>query len=536
MAEPSTNPFRRKSAAAAASDRPSIPKATSSAAFLQSITTSTDSDGTATPPLKQKVVKRVRVQSPPPSPSVMPNPPVIPGYTDDRDDHDDRDPFESRFPANPDNMGALPEAAPLVAANRGSETSFEDKSDQDMAHDLEAATTASAPGKGALDVNAFQRLLLTGQSGPEAIVAPAVSLQSNDDTPSLASSETPHETNHDEVRPTPPTSHRGTPVPPGPRKPPPPPSSRHGKSIRPQFLEEVSVARPSSSSSSLSSPKPRSPSDVNKPLPPAPRVRGTDEAEDIFAREAAGKVPEHDEVLASPGPAPTSGKKPTPAPPPRRGHARAESKQLSASHAMPVHDDEAQPRSSVDSQRSRSESIRTRDVPAPPPPRRPATITRTSASFPSLASPTSPFSDVESSPFEATQTLDARTSEQAPKISPPPPPPARKASTRRPQPKDPEAASRRVEGREKENNIAPPPPPPRQRGSSKGSMDGPAVSQRTSLDSVRVFTPPAHDHTNKGAIVEESGEGLPGESLNILADLDALQREVDALRGQYRGD
>ncbi|KAM0277069.1 hypothetical protein ACHAQH_006077 [Verticillium albo-atrum] len=533
MADISTNPFRKKSAAAAASDRPSIPKATSSAAFLQSITTSTDSDGTATPPLKQKVVKRVRVQSPPPSPGGMPNPPVVPGYSDD--DHDDKDPFESRFPANPDNMGALPEAAPLVAANRGAETSFEDKSDQDVAHDLEAATTASAPGKGALDVNAFQRLLLTGQSGAEATVPPTASLQ-NDDTFSPAPIDRTHETNHDDARPTPPTSHRGTLVPPGPRKPPPPPSSRHGRSIKPQYLEEASLARPSSSSSSLSSPKPRSPSDVNKPLPPAPRSRVTDETEDIFAREAAGKVPEHEELLHTPEPAPSSGRKPTPAPPPRRGHARAESKQMPASNAAPLHDDEAQPRSSVDSQRSRSESIRNRDVPAPPPPRRPVTVSRASSSLPSLASPTSPFSDAENTPFEAPRSLDVSAADQGPKISPPPPPPARKASTRRPQPRDPDAANKRAVSGEKENHIAPPPPPPRQRGSSKGSMDAPGASQRTSLDSVRVFTPPAHDHHNKGTIAEESGDGALKEGQSILADLDALQREVDALRGQYRGD
>ncbi|KAG7107384.1 hypothetical protein HYQ44_013263 [Verticillium longisporum] len=342
MADISTNPFRRKNAAAATSDRPSIPKATSSAAFLQSITTSTDSDGTATPPLKQKVVKRVRVQSPPPSPGAVPSPPVIPGYSND--DYDDPDPFESRFPANPDNMGALPEAAPLVAANRSAETTFEDKTDHDVAHDLEAVTTASAPGKGGLDVSAFQRLLLTGQSGSEATVPSTAPLQ-NDNAPAAISVERLNEAGHEDVRSTTPTSQRGTPVPPGPRRPPPPPSSRHGKSIKPQHMEEVSGAQPSSSTSSLASPKPRSPSDVERPVPPAPRHRVADDTEDTIAREAAARLPEHEEPLHSPEPIPASGKKPTPAPPPRRGHARAESKQLSASNAVLAHDDEPQPRS-----------------------------------------------------------------------------------------------------------------------------------------------------------------------------------------------
>lgn len=528
MADISTNPFRRKSAAAATSDRPSIPKATSSAAFLQSITTSTDSDGTATPPLKQKVVKRVRVQSPPPSPGAVPSPPVIPGYSND--DYDDPDPFESRFPANPDNMGALPEAAPLVAANRSAETTFEDKTDHDVAHDLEAVTTASAPGKGGLDVSAFQRLLLTGQSRSEATVPPTAPLQ-NDNAPAAISVERLNEAGHEDVRSTTPTSQRGTPVPPGPRRPPPPPSSRHGKSIKPQHIEEVSGAQPSSSTSSLASPKPRSPSDVERPVPPAPRHRVADDTEDTIAREAAARLPEHEEPLHSPEPIPASGKKPTPAPPPRRGHARAESKQLSASNAVLAHDDEPQPRSSVDSQRSRSESTRNKDVPAPPPSRRPVTVSRTSASSTSLATSASPFTDAEPTSSGTPVSLHVGAHEQTPKSSPPPPPPARKASTRRPQPRNAETTSRRVVSGEKENTIAPPPPPPRQRGSSKGSVDAPGASQRTSLDTTRVFTPPAHNH-----VAEDAGQEGLREGQNILADLDALQREVDALRGQYRGD
>jgi len=85
--------------------------------------------------------------------------------------------------------------------------------------------------------------------------------------------------------------------------------------------------------------------------------------------------------------------------------------------------------------------------------------------------------------------------------------------------------------------MAPPPPPRRQRGSSKGSVDGP---RRTSLDGA--------GKAGTGQVAEEVPEEVtatagsgptspqptnePGKSIDILADLDALQREVDALRGK----
>jgi hypothetical protein len=77
----------------------------------------------------------------------------------------------------------------------------------------------------------------------------------------------------------------------------------------------------------------------------------------------------------------------------------------------------------------------------------------------------------------------------------------------------------------------PPRPPPRQRGSSRGSVDAPGPTPgRTSEDSVRILA---------SALAEEAGEGeapslptVPSAANDILADLDALQREVDAFRAQ----
>ncbi|KAH7361782.1 hypothetical protein B0T11DRAFT_77832 [Plectosphaerella cucumerina] len=553
MAEISTNPFRRKGPTPAV-DAPAIPQAASPAAFLESITTAASTpdsedvdsrDGRPTK-TKTKVVKRVRVQSPPP---LSPDSPVKTRYqgddsSDDDDDLSSRprphanadDPFEQRFPANPDHFAlpAMPEAAPLVAANQGLANPFGMNTSFDTTEngqERDAAATAAPPGKGALDVNAFSRLLLTGQSGRDnSTETSSISKHSVSDGPYDAPSpmaavevtpRTSHEATDQEREEA--VSHHAAGQTPVQKKAPPPPTSRRGKVIKPAAGEDGPFTSPLT---------PRSPSDVNKPLPPAPRAHDTDEeVDDIFAREAAGKTPERPD--AAKAPEASSGKKPTPAPPPRRGHSRSESK-LAGTTQPPTHDDEAQPRSSLESQHSRLESAAGRQAPAPPPPRRPGASQRLSSHFGSaLASPTSPsISEAEVSPLgfpaEHSNASVDTVGDEHPRIAPPPPPPARNPSTRRPNPRSAEGARRSLGNREKDSTMAPPPPPPRQRGSSKGSMDGPGPVGRGSLDSVRVFTPPGP----QGGIAEEAAaEERRGE--DILADLDALQREVDALRGKY---
>lgn len=554
-----TNPFRRRDPTAAA-EAPVIPQAASPAAFLESITSTPDSEDPR--PTKTKVVKRVRVQSPPP---LSPDSPVEARFRGGDASDDGADPFEQRFPANPDTLAAMPEAAPLVAANQGIAnpfgTSFE-------AADTELqGTAAAASGKAGLDVNAFSRLLLTGQSGLEATAAPggaAARLQQLTQLGGDNSTETSSISKHSfsdapfdvpspapVVEVTPRTSHEATDQEreearrqsseqvPAMKKAPPPPSSRRSRIIKP-LAREDGVDGPAAAAAASPSPPPKSPSDVNKPLPPAPRAHDTDdEVEDIFAREAAGKTPEKpDHPRSSETSSSTlsgSGKKPTPTPPPRRGHARSESKV-----AGNTNDDEAQPRSSIESQHSRLETSGSRHAPAPPPPRRPGVSQRLSFQLGSaLASPTSPsMSEAEISPMsfpteQANTSVEVISDDQSSthqKIAPPPPPPARNLSTRRPNPRGTEGARRSLGGREKENTMAPPPPPPRQRGSSKGSIDAPGPISRTSFDSVRVFTPPGPEGHDSG-IPEEATE--EGKGADILADLDALQREVDALRGKY---
>ncbi|KAK1766425.1 hypothetical protein QBC33DRAFT_541014 [Phialemonium atrogriseum] len=415
------------------------------------------------------------------------------------------------------------------------------------------------------------------------------------------------------------------------RKKPRPPSSRHGKLIGVDLnqsnrnagqvpggiLQPSSPSRAGPSSSPGTSPpkqRPSTPSDVNKPLPPAPARSSLDEdPESIFDKEAAGKVPEpipdpDAAVLPPPRPPtppnasnstsaatlPQASRKP--APPPRRNpHARIESKASIAARpnatmtAVAPSGDEPDTarRSSVDSTRSRSSSLRVSiHAPVPPPPRRPNHGSRQSASFTSpsalsfssiassnsATSPTLPDLElssphprhgniadaVSSAPSASTPSAAAGTGTAVltnstsshghgpTKLSPPPPPPARNQSVRssgRPASVSSfDATSRRV-GREKDGGAAgsgsippPPPPPKRSRGGSRDGADGPG--RRTSVDGVRVLG---------GAVVEEPGvevvreEGEAGAeeaadhsaANDILADLDALQREVDALRGRY---
>jgi len=76
----------------------------------------------------------------------------------------------------------------------------------------------------------------------------------------------------------------------------------------------------------------------------------------------------------------------------------------------------------------------------------------------------------------------------------------------------------------------PPPPPPRRRGSSKGSIDLPesrrgsyADRPLTSVESVRPSL----------GIVQDQSQDLRSKS-DMFADLDALQKEVEALKRQIR--
>ncbi|KAI1082458.1 hypothetical protein F5B20DRAFT_503922 [Whalleya microplaca] len=656
----SNNPFRRKpgnsphpvpsaSPASAPTSRfdkptdstPRPPFTTFKSALTEDRRHEEDDDGASVQPKPKKIVKKVRVQSPPPSSpedsaSGSRFPQLSDGddddsYRSDSTDHEDvADPFnatslDSGDKDFPDPPLSIPPPNPFSKALHHSEQ----RGQLQDAHSL--ATGAGA--RGTLDVDSFKRLLLTGYantpgqssvSGSGASETPSSSstqlqIPLHDGASNTDTSSTSRQSVFDNIQETPRTSHeisepedheerRGT-LPSSPlstvqsatsKKKPPPPNSRHGKLIKIELgagadrrttLRDSTPPMPADSTFPAIAPPPRRSSsqsatvlqreslasDINKPLP-IPPARPSAEEIDPFDREAIGKVPEaFANIQANPRPptpppatrsrseshSSTQSRKPA-APPPRR-HGRTDSRAPSINTANA---DEDAPRSSMESNRSRAESMRASsssnsnaNAPAPPPPRRP-THGRQGSSYMSPSPSQGNFGssvqatglglgDNERSPIGMGFSPVSASSAQAenlgglatvttskdglPKLSPPPPPPARQASTRRPASvRSMDSASgvgftARKISREKEGGgsggaagagapAPPPPPPPRQRVSSRASADSPAPGVETA-GSATPSAGPGPKHEQKGA--------------EILADLDALQREVDALRGRY---
>ncbi|TLS22824.1 uncharacterized protein PpBr36_06163 [Pyricularia pennisetigena] len=532
---------------------------------------------------RPKPVKKVRVQSPPPSSPESVNaefearfpahgPPHIAYEVPGSDESsDDEQPLRGGHNYNPNDGAWNQNQAPGPArppANPFSKT----LSDLENTSADGKGATATTGAKGSMDVDAFRRLLMTGQPGaPHAPAGQQAQLQpphhqgdaaSNTDASSISrhsifdASNLPPETprtsheisdeDEDEEHGLLPTqrSQRKTL-----RKKPPPPASRHGKPFSLDILGQDFAEDPGLSPSLRSS---SASSDLNKPLPPAPRLPGGDANESVFDREAAGKIPEvdvdpdapDDEIPPPRPPTPPNAshstaslplpKKPA-APPPRRpGHGRSDSRATVTSLASPVsaiqnsredHEDgDSVRRPSSESVRSRSSSIRA-PAPAPPPPRRSAATSNPPRPNNGLTSP-----GVSRTPTSPCSGYTWPGDSPTPRVSSggaPPPPPARKNSVRSGRPasiRSVDSTSRRIDSNGSltptSSASAPPPPPPPPRPRARGGS-------RTSTDGVPDGTVPrVHE-----AVPEEVHIDDPGAGKDILADLDALQREVDALRG-----
>ncbi|KAL2255710.1 hypothetical protein VTK26DRAFT_2831 [Humicola hyalothermophila] len=447
---------------------------------------------------KPKVVKKVRVQSPPPSPSPTESAgapdrfsPAFPKNSDEVHDDDESsssidtddqlDPFSHATairtadaipsttivlrgpPPNPfqktlrDIEAGWAEPSQTLSWAAGTENTV----DVDRPPRLPLAEQVGNPGSPQETPlqparHAVDRPSLTGDGG-SITDASSIPLRSISDTMYMAQEtlQTSHETSEREGE----DDRRGlissnaqSNVQPAPgiiRKKPPPPSSRHGKLINPGAGGDAKTASSKSGLSRIASApvtapsrqRPPTPSDVNKPLPPAPlRSPAEEAAESVFDREAAGKVPE---AVIQPGlnivipprpptppnaphaPQPTSSAARKPAPPPRRQpHGRSESR-TGTGGAGPLHQqedaDSSLRRSSIDSVRSRSSSLRASvHAPAPPPPRRPSHAPRASSSFSSPPPVTSPGREESPSEF-ASATAATQASLPAPIVASPPP-------------------------------------------------------------------------------------------------------------------
>ncbi|OAA77683.1 hypothetical protein LEL_04506 [Akanthomyces lecanii RCEF 1005] len=469
-----------------------------------------DANDEPQPVRKQKPMKKVRVLTPPPlSPDSPEWPEVEPMYRTgaglvpppvDYDpfggsatDESDRDstvtppyqrPAAGGFAAAPPAPGGPPGNPFSRTLQDMEDTANKEELDLQQREEGEVLKAANADTP-ALNVDAFKRLLLTGNSGLQGSQQSAddqglasVNAEANKIVAAPDSAPEDSQANSDKGSPkqdqrvaSPSASNKDKKL-----VPPPPPSSRHGKTIK---GEQTKPTQSESEHQHVLL--------ETKPTPHIPSVDGIESASD------------EDSSTDSPPPeaaTPTSAKKPAPAPPPRRGHARSDTRS-NLSPLKPA-DDESESRSSLDSTHRQDagggEKPRAQ-IPVPPPPRRPHVAPKQSNS-------TGPSPSVSSSSIP--QRNQAETSAVSPnptsklgKSPAPPRPPARNPSSAR-RPLGPGGATL-----ERRDSMPPPPPPPRHRGSS-------SPTRKTSADRPDV-------DSSKGA--------------DILADLDALRREVEALRG-----
>ncbi|AEO59932.1 hypothetical protein MYCTH_2308630 [Thermothelomyces thermophilus ATCC 42464] len=667
----SNNPFRRKAASSAPAAppaavprfadldespgptpgvEPDLPPADLFRHQLQSLSASTEP-----PPetsfRKPKVVKKVRVQSPPSSPDSSGVPEQFPSASSDEDDSsigpsdetgNHEDPFDRASSTDSADVSDKGEDDPQPLPTYRTPPNPFEKTLRDLnvgpAGSEKKGPERASGTRGVLDVDAFGRLLLTGQAGGaassqaaspfitehdtkhppapnsngattrDATSAPrspsSGTLQVAQDTPQLSREALEHAGQSDgsgsvsSVQPS--TLPNVQTTPPHPKKKPPPPSSRHGKLINPGPAGAAAESKPTAggaqgpvtspgrrATTSLTPASPSSPHSANRSLSSASQEPPAEEASNsVPDREAAGKLlgpeiqPGLNIVIPPRPPTPPNASHATvvtgtqssrkPAPPPRRQpHVRSGSKTASGAVSAVQHDDPELPvrRSSVDSTKSRSSAAARVGVhaPAPPPPRRPSHASRGSISHAvPPPSPTAPSEDSEpiflsggapivSSPATVSDDTPDGSGSSTPapaqppataapgtKPVPPPPPPARNASVRgkrpaasRTVPASPSSSSPDASGLTRRssgsgNRGKEPPPPPtrhRDRGNSRGSsVEGAAAASGWAESQQPV--PDAERSVDSGPAGMESHAG------EILADLNALQREVDALRGQ----
>ncbi|KAG5921914.1 hypothetical protein E4U61_006034 [Claviceps capensis] len=528
-----------------------------------------------------KPVRRVRVLSPPPlSPDASvwsldgAQPPV--SHSDDTLRFSDLDPASDPFggtsstdESDRDRDGTMTQSYHLVQEKAAFVTTPANPFSKPSPHvqgsgDLQTerreegeVLKAAAAGKKALNVDAFRSLLMTGRLGDEQHHEPTAKQTSltvqpvsplnetaniaNDlDDDSSVSSTSESQVEQGEVQEV--SSLTSPQDPPKERKlalRPPPPSSRHGKSLKQHEPGPGTRLDEENASQGAVSARPQAVSPLRHSLDGDIQPFVTYRELDTVSTEAEvneGSQPQANSTARRQN----TTKKPAPAPPPppRRGHSRSDTKlpppahSPSCAHRPSSSSAAAAAAAAAGDPASRPETTKpSGPVPTPPPSRRPHTASRQtsqlSASTPGVSSPTSARGNhAESTSPSPWPDLSAENHHNSKSFAPPPPP-ARQSSTRRPsslhsttegQPRRVSSASEN-RSRDGPGVFVPPPPPPRHRS---GSGHG---AKRASEVASPVEGPGVGTRTGTG----NGGKGN-GKGADILADLDALQREVDALR------
>ena len=403
---------------------------------------------------------------------------------------------------------------------------------------MEAEFKATRPH---YDVEDFKKLLLTGEksdSGANAAVPPPVSFQSlaqvgdsssNTDASSISrqsifepvsglvheSPRTSHESvlSDDErqrlVRSIPIASERFKPVTPRPR---------HGKLVKSSAPQTVSFEDPtlsfSDSAMGAMAPVDRSmpgiANNVDKPLPLLPPLLQdqplTQDPIEIMDNDPQGSSLESEEPPSS-NPAQ---KRNPPTPPLARRHSQLRAKNLASSteRSTPITEEATAESISL----SQSPPSATSKAPPPPPPRRAGLVRGNSSSSISMGATSTPMSD-QSNAVDVS-TLSAKARPLVPHNRSPPVSSVKRLNQTQSIPGSPSMA---------------PPPPPRRRGSSQSSY---TPSRLSGHYTERLRSDSGASSISHLAMTPVSLSSA--ETKDVMADLSALQREVDELRGKLK--
>lgn len=428
-------------------------------------------------------------------------------------------------------------------ASLGTESRSDPTSLGSEGHSAEAESRSTRPH---YDVDDFKKLLLTGEksvSGANVAVPPPVSFQSpahvgdsssNTDASSI-SRQSIFESVSGPLQESPRTSHESIPsdderqrlvgsmTTNSERIKPSTPRHRHGKLVKPNAPQTVSFEDPtlsfSDSTMSAMSPVDRSmpgtPGDVDKPLPPLPPPPSTRpltqspiESTDNDMRDSY--FGSEDAPVST-----TAQKRSPPAPPLSRRHSQLRAKPFTSSpeRSTPITEEAW----TVPVLLSRSPPTASSKAPPPPPPRRAGLVRENSSSSVSTSTSLPPMSDQSNAADVSTRSAKAR----------PPVPHNRNpsaSSVKRPNqtqyiPGSPSMAP----------PPPPPPPPPRRRGSSQSSY---TPSRLSGHYSERLRSDSGASSISHLAMTPLGSSGA--EKKDVMADLSALQRDVDELRGKLK--
>jgi len=401
------------------------------------------------------------------------------------------------------------------------------------------------------DVDDFKRLLLTGEKSspaPSVGAPPPVSLQSHNSVGDSSSNTDASSVSRQSIlEPTagplqesPRTSHEGSPIdderqqlvqgqlPSLQKSKPSTPRYRHGKLVKAKAPQTVSFEDPSlsfsSSATSGTSPigrtmpmSPETPSDTDKPLPPLPLKPCFNSGSIAEASNGIIAVPKRETNFDSANvqDSQISQKRYPPAPPLSRRHSQLKPKPLASSE-----------RSTTISEEdlvgvARSPPTTASKAPPPPPPRRAGVPVRVNSS-------SSTSTTASGNPTQSQSSTDDVTSNPSKPRPPVPPNHSPSISSVKRQSTQPFSGS----------PVMAPPPPPRRRGSSQSSY----TPSRLSGDYRTAATERLRSDSGASSISHlqitpmTSMTPTPSsvESKDVMADLTALQREVDELRGKFR--